>query len=84
MFVETEHVFCRDKSMLVATRMTLVAAPASDTYPLVVELSHILSYCFVAFSVLVCWTGYVLHKAFDFWFIVLDIHYTSVLFTSSC
>ena len=30
-FAATEDVFCRDKSMLVAAKMILVAAPVNDT-----------------------------------------------------
>ena len=44
-FVATKHVFCRDKSMLVetknvATKMILVAAPASDSLRVLLCLNN--------------------------------------------
>ena len=37
-FVATKHVFCRDESMLVATKLMLVAAPANDSGVHVLEV----------------------------------------------
>ena len=38
-FVATKHVFCCDKSMLGATKMILVAAPANDSLLVITAMS---------------------------------------------